>query len=204
MKNSLLLLYKEGGVVHDTPGVSPTTPLEIARRISGRSEVSRLFGRISLISIVDSRIADKAHRVFALIAACSWRVPCVLAYEEIAFAVNSSRVQVIRHVGALEGLGYIAVTRARNQRNAYSVPGMTPQSPSPSVECPSCHKPCRRLGKAGVCRGCAASVELERQVRQAREFLGDSATDEEIAAHLHIQKITPRITRVLRKLERAA
>ena len=182
----------------------PRHPWRLPAVSAAASEVSRLFGRISLISIVDSRIGDKAHRVFALIAACSWRVPCALAYDEIAFAVNSSRVQVIRHVGALEGLGYIAVTRARNRRNEYSVPGMTPQSPSQSVECPSCHKPCRRLGKAGVCRGCAASAELERQVRQAREFLGDSATDEEIAAHLHIQKITPRITRVLRKLERAA
>lgn len=124
MKLAPSILYKEQGVSHDTPGVSPTTPLEIATKVGGKLGPS-LFGRTSLVAVVDVRVPDKAYRIYGLLAAVCWDLPVQLAYEEIAFAVDSSRPQVIRHVKALEGCGYVAVKRTRNRRNEYSVPGVT-------------------------------------------------------------------------------
>jgi hypothetical protein len=47
-------------------------------------------------------------------------------------------------------------------------------------------------------------MEEERLLRVAREKLGPHATLEELALECHIQRITPRIRKILRRLERAA
>jgi len=118
--------------------------------------------------VVDGRISDKAYRVLDLIRCLAWSVPVVLAYDEIASAVKSSRPQVILHVKALEKFKYIAVTRFGNRCNEYSVPGVTgvriakqpaakqsESKPAPElVRCPKCHGKCRQLLKVGWCRSC--------------------------------------------------
>jgi hypothetical protein len=47
-------------------------------------------------------------------------------------------------------------------------------------------------------------MEEERMLRAAREKLGANATLEELALECHIQRITPRMRRILRRMERAA
>jgi hypothetical protein len=47
-------------------------------------------------------------------------------------------------------------------------------------------------------------MEEERMLRVAREKLGPQATAEQLALACHIQRITPRIRKILRRLERAA
>lgn len=172
-------LYKESGVVHDTPEVSPTTPQEMAKRVSGNPNGAERFGRHTLVSVVDGRVCDKAFRVLTLLECCAWDAPIRLAFEEIAEAVNSSRAQVIRHVKLLETLTYISVKRAHNQRNEYAVPGVTgmkirgrklavaPAEVKPKVElprCPKCRKLCGGLLKVGWCRSCNFDMKLDRKI----------------------------------------
>lgn len=174
-------LYKEAGVSHDTPGVSPTTPQDLARKVSGSANGAERFGRHTLVSVVDGRVSDKAFRVLALLECCAWDAPIRLAFEEIAESVNSSRPQVIRHIKALEERGYIAVRRTHNQRNEYSVVGITgmqirgrklevtPEvkpAAKELVRCPKCSKNCGGLLKAGWCRGCNAELKVRRIVRE--------------------------------------
>jgi len=56
----------------------------------------------------------------------------------------------------------------------------------------------------GICRKCLREMEDERMLRVARERLGAVATPEQLALHCHIQRITPQIRRILRRIERAA
>jgi hypothetical protein len=187
-------LYKETGVSHDTPnvgsGVSPTTPQDLARRVAGRRDGAEIFGRHSLVSVVDERLADKAFRILALLECCCWDAPAQLAFEEIAFAVNSSRPQVIRHVGLLESAGYITVKRSHNKRNEYAVPGVTgvrvrgravnasvvavAETPRPTVKCPECSKSVPSLLRVGWCRAC----NWERKVERIADKRIAVATDE--------------------------
>jgi hypothetical protein len=68
----------------------------------------------------------------------------------------------------------------------------------------------RRLGvwaKAGSGAKQAEIVARSRKpriLRVAREKLGPQATLEELALECHIQRITPRIRKILRRIERAA
>jgi hypothetical protein len=47
-------------------------------------------------------------------------------------------------------------------------------------------------------------MEEERMLRVARQQLGADAPLEQLALHCHIQRITPRIRKILRRMERAA
>ena len=225
MRNSALTLYKEGGVSHDTPGVSGTTPQEMAERIAGKQGAS-LFGRNSLVSVVDNRLPDKGFRILALLSAVCWDAPVQLAFEEIAFAVDSSRPQVIRHLKVLESNGYITVRRSRNRRNEYSVIGVTGESivrrrpvdqpgekasntagkdaePQRFQQCTRCRRP-GKTTKGAMCRTCYGQVDLAALVESARAELGQDATPEQLAAHLKNARLAQRIRRILEKSERAA
>ena len=62
----------------------------------------------------------------------------------------------------------------------------------------------KAIPACGICRKCLREMEEERMLRVAREKLGPHATLEELALECHIQRITPRIRKILRRLERAA
>jgi len=47
-------------------------------------------------------------------------------------------------------------------------------------------------------------MEEERILMAAREKLGADATPEQLALECHIQRITPRTRKILRRIERAA
>lgn len=66
------------------------TPQEIASTIYKTGNHSKIFGRISLISTVDTRLDDKAHRILCLLAACAWKAAAPLSFEEIASGARSA------------------------------------------------------------------------------------------------------------------
>ena len=83
-----------------------------------------------------------------------------------------------------------------------------PSSSSPAAvalrSCASCHRPCRRLTRAGICRGCQSDSDLAARVREVRSELGTGATPEQIAERLKQiaedrgwRRLTARVRRVL-------
>lgn len=185
---SLLNLYKETGVTADTPGTTPVSPQQIASAIYGSANFTKIFGRISLISTVDQRIDDKAHRILCLIAACAWKKAAPLAFDEIAFAVNCSARTAMRHVAMLEKFGYIGVTRCHNRRNEYALGQVIEKAKAPTIQCVECRRPCRGLDKAGHCRTCATRIEDDRLYAAALMVLGPGATPQQIALHHNTEK----------------
>jgi hypothetical protein len=52
------------------------------------------------------------------------------------------------------------------------------------LACANCHRPGKRLTRAGICRGCKAEMDLASRVKEVRMELGPDATPEQIAARL--------------------
>jgi DNA-binding Lrp family transcriptional regulator len=70
--------------------------------------------------------------------------------------------------------------------------------------CATCHRPCNRLTRAGVCRGCKADSDLAAQVKEVRAELGPDASPEQIAARMKEiaedrgrRRLTARVRRVM-------
>jgi bacterioferritin-associated ferredoxin len=85
--------------------------------------------------------------------------------------------------------------------DAVAVP---PSGPPVGVQCAHCHRMRRALPVSGICRKCVREMEEERILMAAREKLGADATPEQLALECHIQRITPRTRKILRRIERAA
>lgn len=174
-------LYKEGGVTHVIAGMTPMSPRQLAKAVYGTANGDGIWSPISLISIVDVRIQDKAHRILGLIGACSWREPCALSFEEIGRAVNCSARQAIRHVNSLIDLGYVKAKKVGNRRNTYSVTAIASKAPitqpetkesapaKQQVRCPECRKNRPMLLKAGWCRSCGWQRKVRVIVREEME-----------------------------------
>ena len=69
--------------------------------------------------------------------------------------------------------------------------------------CASCHRPCRRLTRAGICRGCQSDSDLAARVREIRVELGPDASPERIAERMKQiaedrgrRRLTARVRRV--------
>lgn len=67
------------------------------------------------------------------------------------------------------------------------------------VQCGKCKLGRKMLNRAGLCRGCAAEVKLDADVKQAVAELGTSASPEQIAAHLRLGKLAARIERMIQR-----
>jgi len=85
--------------------------------------------------------------------------------------------------------------------DAVAVP---PSGPPTGVQCAHCHRMRKALPISGICRKCIREMNEERRLIAARQELGPDATVEQLALHCHIQRITPRIRKILRRIERAA
>ena len=165
-------LYSKKRVSPTTlPGVSPMIPPEILLRLSREPE--SCFAITPLVAIVDDKLPDKALRIRDLIAACSWKTHCPLAFGDIAVAVRSSRPQVIRHINLLEARGYIEVFRRGNRCNLYSAVVQAPvgsataaPASKPLIECPRCRKSCKMLLRKGWCHACNWKDKVRHVVRE--------------------------------------
>src|ERR1035438_237233 len=68
----------------------------------------------------------------------------------------------------------------------------------------SCHRPCRRLTRAGICRGCQSDSDLAARGREIRSELGPGASPEPIAERMKQiaedrgrRRLTARVRRVM-------
>jgi hypothetical protein len=113
-----------------------------------------------------------------------------------------SRPSVITGMRQLLALGLVEkVGLPVNQIQAYRIchplfgkaPGRKVTSDLPSGSnpaamimrsCASCHRPCRRLTRAGICRGCQSDSDLAARVREIRVELGPDASPERIAERM--------------------
>ena len=172
-RSCLSTLYKSTGVTHDTPEVSPMTPQARAKRLAGCQDVEGLFGRAPLIALVDHRLQSKDVHILNLLSfATRNKGNAAIAFNELAWAVGSSRSTVIRSILRLESCGYIEAARSHNKRNAYRVNGLvrtgtvstlaaanpaavpTARRGKPTVLCPTCRQMRYGLLRVGYCRSC--------------------------------------------------
>jgi hypothetical protein len=165
---SHLNLYKEQGVTGVIAGMTGESPLDIAKRVSGRTDAEKLFGKTSLVTTVDKRIDHVGHRLLALITACSWDRPFLASFAELAEAIpDCCERTAIRKCKLLEQLGYIGIQRSKNRRNLYWTKATmdekaTPVSPARRKvqlqPCGFCQTPCVPQKRTGWCRKCSAEA----------------------------------------------
>lgn len=176
-------------------------------------ETSNRFAQTPKDLIADHRLTplDKLiHSVLAL--EIRGRSAVSISNQMIADIAGIRRQNVIRCLVKLQKTGWISkLPTAPRQTNAYKLNHVcfggnegtaTPAAPVKSeriASCQKCHRPCRRVGRSGHCRGCASDVELERQIRGIRATCPD-VTPEEIAAKLNLHRLTARVRRVLSKV----
>ena len=95
--------------------------------------------------------------------------------EKVGLPVN--QVQAYRICHAMFGAGSGHVNAAGIAEAASPLASAVPA-------CANCHRPCKRLTRAGICRGCKAEMDLAARVKEVRTELGPDATPEQIAARL--------------------
>jgi len=167
---------------------------------------------------LDPKVSDRAFRVYAVIAAYKPHGSNVASVGQrlVARRLRKSQAYISKQVKYLMEAGWIGIQQvAAGRRTVYvllsqaysasaaKADGIT-ESVAPGVRCSRCHKDTKAIPACGICRKCLREIEEERMLRVAREELGADATLEQLALHCHIQRITPRIRKVLRRIERAA
>ena len=212
-------LYKETGVKYDPSGGSNMTPQQRAEVLLGQKNVERRFGRVPLSDVVDLRLSDQAHRLLSLMSAVAYPGrKASLSRGEIAWALGTSESTAKRRVRELVKCGRVKIESTHNKRNVYVLQGdifsaaagvgAPEQKPNvdrpPFLHCARCHRGCLGLGREGWCRTCRGDVDEERRYWEAKRVIGDEATLEQIAAHLHLEKITKRLRRIARRCDPAA
>ena len=93
---------------------------------------------------------------------------------------------------------------SRCQQKAANGEGIAGVEIEAGLKCSKCRVVCKAIPACGICRKCLREMEEERVLTVAREKLGPQATLEQLALECHIQRITPRIRKILRRIERAA
>jgi len=115
--------------------------------------------------------------------------------EKVGLPVK--QVQAFRILHPMFGAGSGGVTVADTTE---------PASPlaSPVHAYAHCNRPCKRLTRAGFCRGCKADFDLAARVRDVRTELGPDATPEQIAERMKQiaedrgrRRLTARVRRVM-------
>jgi DNA-binding MarR family transcriptional regulator len=178
----------------------------------------RWWAMVAMQVALDPKVSDEAFRVYAVVAAYKAQGSNVVSVGQrlVARRLRKSQPCVSKHIRALVEAGWIGVQQVADGNRAvyvllseaYSASaakanGVT-GSVAPGVQCARCHKDTKAIPACGICRKCLREMEEERKLRVAREKLGAEATLEQLALECHIQHITPRIRRILRRLERAA
>lgn len=126
---------------------------------------------------------------------------------EVAEFLGISERQVKRSISRLVKERELTIRRERHGGNFYQIArpavGLAVAVRSEAREddrksCPQCLRRVKTLGRAGVCRQCAADADLVGRVAAARQELGPDATAEQLAAFLKNQRLANRIRRLLR------
>lgn len=95
--------------------------------------------------------------------------------EKVGLPVNQVQAYRICHPMFGSGSGRTEISDSA---------GASRSTPTPLRSCGSCHRPCNRLTRAGVCRGCKAEMDLAARVKEVRAELGPDASPEQVAQRL--------------------
>jgi hypothetical protein len=174
----------------------------------------RWWAKVAMQVALDPAVSDKACRVYTLISAHARGNTADVGQRRLAFLVGKNQAYISRRVNELRRSGWLGTKNVGNGRRTVYVllsaayegeppadAGASPASGPPAgVQCAHCHHMRRALPISGICRKCLREMEEERMLRVAREELGADATLEQLAQHCHIQRITPRIRKILRRM----
>jgi hypothetical protein len=166
--------------------------------------------------LLDARLSDKAVRVFGVLALRAFGKSTVaLSREELATSLRCSESATKRAISELADRGHIEIVRTHNHPNSYvlrssvfSPSAGAAETATPAATdlraCATCRRPCRRLTRAGICRGCKSDSDLAARVREVRAELGPNASPEEIATRMKEiaedrgrRRLTARVRRVM-------
>jgi DNA-binding MarR family transcriptional regulator len=176
------------------------------------------WAMVAMQVALDPKVSDEAFRVYTVVAAYKPQGSNVVSVGQrlVARRLRKSQPYVSKYIQELVRAGWIGVQEASDGKRAVYVllaeaygasaakaDGVT-ESVAPGVQCARCHKDTKAIPASGICRKCLREMEEERMLRAAREKLGADATLEQLALECHIQRITPRIRKILRRMERAA
>jgi hypothetical protein len=176
------------------------------------------WAMVAMQVTLDPNVSDEAFRVYAVVAAYKPQGSNVVSVGQrlIARRLRKSQPCVSKHIRELVEAGWIGVQQVADGKRAvylllseaYSASaanadGVT-ELVAPGVHCARCHKDTKAIPACGICRKCLREMEEERVLTVAREKLGPQATLEQLALECPIQRITPRIRKILRRIERAA
>jgi len=165
------------------------------------------------------KVSDKAFRVFVVIAGFKPRNSNIVnvGQRRIAKLMKKSQWYVSTRVKELRRSGWLGTRQVPNGKRtvyvllsqAYSVKaadaeGIAGVEIETGLKCSKCRVVRKAIPASGICRKCLREMEEERMLRTARKELGAGATLEQLAQHCHLQRITPRILKILRRIERAA
>jgi len=176
------------------------------------------WAMVAMQVALDPKVSDEAFRVYSVVAAYKPQGSNVVSVGQrlVAHRLGKSQPYVSKYIQELVEAGWIGVQQVSDGKRAVYVllseaysasaakaDGLT-ESVAAGVQCTRCHKDTKAIPACGICRKCVREMNEERMLRAAREKLGPQATLEELALECHIQRITPRIRRILRRMERAA
>jgi len=168
---------------------------------------------------LDPKVSDKAFRVFVVIGGFKPKNSNIVnvGQRRIAKLMQKSQWYVSTRVKELRKSGWLGTRQVANgKRTVYillseaygakaaEAEGIAGAGDAPGMKCSKCRVVRKAIPACGICRRCLREMEEERMLRVAREKLGAGATLEQLALECHIQRITPRIRRILRRMERAA
>jgi ribosomal protein S14 len=176
------------------------------------------WARAAMQVALDPAVSDKAYRVFTVIAAHGKGNIANVGQRRVAKLMGKTQSYVSKRVKELRGSGwvgtkevgtgkravYVLLSAAYEGEPAADSVAAPPSYPQAGPHCSRCHCARKAIPACGICRKCLREMEEERMLRAAREKLGANATLEELALECHIQRITPRMRRILRRMERAA
>ena len=199
--------------VRDTPmgeSVSQQTDAARVHRFS-----PKWWAKVAMQVALDPAVSDKACRVYTLISAHAKGNTADVGQRRLASLMRKNQAYISRRVNELRKSGWLGTKNVgKGRRTVYVLLSAAyegePSSdavaspPSAEVQCARCHCARKAIPASGICRKCVREMNEERMLMVAREKLGPQATLEELALECHIQRITPRIRKILRRLERAA
>ena len=123
-----------------------------------------------------------------------------ISHGAIAVKAGISRTQALASVArlAIKGLVKRSGTPIK-QVQPYSLLYRAAKSkPSIVVKCARCHHEVRWVNKACWCRACVKAVKIEREVREARMVVGESASTQQIAAQVQFERIQREVQAAVR------
>jgi DNA-binding MarR family transcriptional regulator len=168
---------------------------------------------------LDPKVSDKAFRVFVVIGGFKPKNSNIVSVGQrrLAKLMQRSQWYVSTRLKELRKSGWLGTRQVANGKRtvyvllseAYGAKAMEAEGiggvgDAPGMKCSKCRVVRKAIPACGICRKCLREMEEERMLRVAREKLGADATLEQLALECHIQRITPRIRKVLRRIERAA